>query len=215
MLKQLDHIHENFCELLTPSSFTKEFAWTNHSIDIDQEYQKLLPQSSNQNQFAQDVSMFSEGVSNAQSKSSMIHQVSVNSDQYTIPGLVNLKASAALLQGNPLFFYLQVSLWVFILFPKTLYEKQPLWTIQALQEKLKTNPDASLRQMSSFSLKKALSKMCYLFKNGPFKFTYVHHSYDPRTDLESIKYQTFNIGVKNSNFLNGDSANANEGRYLG
>ena len=50
--------------------------------------------------------MFSEGVSNAQSKSSMIHQVSVNSDQYTIPGLVNLKASAALLQGNPLFFYL-------------------------------------------------------------------------------------------------------------
>jgi general transcription factor 3C polypeptide 5 (transcription factor C subunit 1) len=55
--------------------------------------------------------------------------------------------------------------------------------------------------VSTFSLKKILSYVSYLFKNGPWKFTYIKFGYDPRVDKEAVKYQVFSIGVNNRGYM--------------
>ena len=82
-----------------------------------------------------------------------------------------------------------------------MFKERPVWTLNAIQNRLES---AKVEYGSSFSLKKTLSDFTYLFKNGPWKFTYVRFGYDPRKDKKSLFYQTFNLGIKNSNFLNSD-----------
>lgn len=91
-----------------------------------------------------------------------------------------------------------------------MFQEQPLWTIHNLQDNLKSSPDKNIRQVSQFALKKALSQLTFLFKNGPFKFAYCYYKYDPRLDFKSIKFQTFNIGVNNTNFMTDGHSNSQD-----
>jgi len=81
---------------------------------------------------------------------------------------------------------------------KSLLAERPVWTLQAVQERASGD---KFDYGSVFALKKALCEQTYLFKNGPWKFTYVRFGYDPRRDKGALFYQTFNIGIMNSNFL--------------
>lgn len=199
---QLNYFTENFCELFPPSQFTKEFAWVNNTINIEKEHDRengnLKGKRNNKGNLI-----------SSSSRNGNLNQISIESDEYPVPGLKRLKANFEKIEGNPLIFYLEVSYsyQYFSKFIQTLFQQQPLWTIHNLQENLKSSPDRNIRQVSQFALKKALSQLTFLFKNGPFKFAYSYFKYDPRLDYKSIKYQTFNIGVKNINFMNDRNRN--------
>ena len=81
---------------------------------------------------------------------------------------------------------------------KTIFEVRPVWLKHRLIAELS---DRGVKFNSEFSLKKALAAISYLWKNGPWKFTYVRFGYDPRLHRESLVYQTFNVGIWNRNFL--------------
>ena len=53
-----------------------------------------------------------------------------------------------------------------------------------------------------FFFKRAISTIAYLFKNGPWKNSYVRFGYDPKKFPESFRYQNFNVGIQNPNYLN-------------
>lgn len=81
---------------------------------------------------------------------------------------------------------------------KSLFLIRPVW--------LKSNLEAELahrdvKYPSDFSLKKALAATSYLIKNGPWKFTYARFGYDPRKSKEAVEYQSFNVGIRNRNFM--------------
>jgi RNA polymerase III transcription factor (TF)IIIC subunit HTH domain len=83
--------------------------------------------------------------------------------------------------------------------------QKPVWLKTSIESELLSK---GIKYSSDFTLKKALSALTYLFKNGPWKFTYVKFGYDPRKQRQSYIYQTFNVGVGNSNFL-GDTKTGN------
>lgn len=82
---------------------------------------------------------------------------------------------------------------------RALLAQKPTWVKASIEVELQNK---GVKYSSDFTLKKALSTLTYLFKNGPWKFTYIRFGYDPRTDKKSFAYQTFNVGIGNKNFLN-------------
>ncbi len=88
---------------------------------------------------------------------------------------------------------------------KVLFEQRPVWLKHSLAAELVSR---GVKYNSDFALKKALACTSYLFKNGPWKFTYVRFGYDPRFDREkSMIWQTFNVGIGNKNFLGDNRQN--------
>jgi len=81
---------------------------------------------------------------------------------------------------------------------KLLFNLRPVWLKSSIEAELSTR---GVKYSSDFTLKKALAVVSYLFKNGPWKFTYVRFGYDPRHDKAALDYQTFNIGIGNSFFM--------------
>lgn len=79
-----------------------------------------------------------------------------------------------------------------------LFDLKPVWIKTSLETELLSK---GIKYSSDFTLKKALGILTYLFKNGPWKFTYIKFGYDPRKDKKSFIYQTFNVGIGNRNFL--------------
>jgi hypothetical protein len=92
-------------------------------------------------------------------KSSKINQISIPVSDYTTP---SAKASKTKNQneGSPLLYFLKVKIVNKIL--QVLFKEKPVWTINALQSRLKQHPN--LKNCSFFQLKKALSSFTYLFK---------------------------------------------------
>lgn len=86
-----------------------------------------------------------------------------------------------------------------------LLSQKPVWLKTSIESELQAK---GIKYSSDFTLKKALSALTYLFKNGPWKFTYIKFGYDPRKQRQSYIYQTFNVGVGNRNFL-GDTKASN------
>lgn len=84
-----------------------------------------------------------------------------------------------------------------------LFQQKPVWLKQSLEWEL---TQKGISYPSDFTLKKVLACVSYLFKNGPWKFTYVKLGYDPRKNKESLIYQAFNVGIGNRNFLVGPDA---------
>ena len=81
---------------------------------------------------------------------------------------------------------------------RILLEQRPVWIKSSIETEFSTK---GIKYSSDFTLKKALSTLTYLFKNGPWKFTYIKFGYDPRKDKKSFIHQTFNVGMGNRNFL--------------
>ena len=81
---------------------------------------------------------------------------------------------------------------------KSIFELRPVWLKHRLAAEL---AGRGVKYNSEFALKKALAVITYLWKNGPWKFTYVRFGYDPRLHKDSLVYQTFNVGIWNRNFL--------------
>lgn len=99
---QLNYCQENFCDLFAPSQFAKEFAWVNNNIDIQKEYERETGQLKGRRN--------NKGrLINSKSSSGNLNQISIDSDEYPVPGLNLLKAKLAKIEGNPLIFYLEVS----------------------------------------------------------------------------------------------------------
>ena len=46
-----------------------------------------------------------------------------------------------------------------------------------------------------------MSSIAYIFRNGPWKYTYTAYEYDPRKNFDSIKYQIIDIVVKDKKEL--------------
>lgn len=80
-----------------------------------------------------------------------------------------------------------------------LFARRPVWLKQGIERELAL---LKVGYSSDFTLKKALAASSYLFRNGPWKFTYVRFGYDPRLNKEALEYQTFNVGYGNKNFMN-------------
>jgi RNA polymerase III transcription factor (TF)IIIC subunit HTH domain len=90
---------------------------------------------------------------------------------------------------------------------QSLFKQKPVWLKQSIEWELSQR---GITYPSDFTLKKILACVSYLFKNGPWKFTYVRLGYDPRKHKESLVYQAFNVGIGNRNFLMGqDSGGVN------
>lgn len=81
---------------------------------------------------------------------------------------------------------------------KLLLAQKPVWIKTSIEVEF---ANKGIKYSSDFALKKALATLTYLFKNGPWKFTYIKFGYDPRKDKKSFIYQTFNVGIGNRNFL--------------
>ncbi len=81
---------------------------------------------------------------------------------------------------------------------KSLFQTRPVWLKSNLEAEL---AHRDIKYPSDFSLKKALAATSYLIKNGPWKFTYARFGYDPRKFKEAIEYQSFNVGIRNRNFM--------------
>ena len=81
-----------------------------------------------------------------------------------------------------------------------LFQKKPVWLKQSIEWEL---VQQGITYPSDFTLKKVLACVSYLFRNGPWKFTYVKLGYDPRRQKDSLVYQAFNVGIGNRNFLVG------------
>lgn len=81
---------------------------------------------------------------------------------------------------------------------KEAFLEKPIWLKSSLLEYLSKK---DVKVINPFSLTKVLSYISYLFRNGPWKFTYVSFEYDPRTAPESVKYQVFAVGVNNKGYM--------------
>ena len=71
------------------------------------------------------------------------------------------------------------------------FEKKPIFTFNKILENLKKE---KIFFSSIYSLKSVLSQICYSFKNGPFKTSYIKLNYDPRISKNSLFFQIFHIG---------------------
>lgn len=152
--KDLEYIKENFCRILPPSFFCKEFAWTNYQFDIEREEEIKLGKR-----------VHSTGRSRS-NKTIGVKQVSIKVMDKKIPipkfiqkmvkandkiDLLNIKPQDLEIDGTPLIFFLKI-----------LFKEKPVWTMNAITKRIKLNK--TLCNTSSFSVKKALSKFTYLFK---------------------------------------------------
>ena len=81
---------------------------------------------------------------------------------------------------------------------KSIFDIRPIWLKSNIEVELASR---GIKYPSDFSLKKALATVSYLIRNGPWKFTYAKFGYDPRKHKEAIEFQSFNIGIRNKNFM--------------
>lgn len=88
---------------------------------------------------------------------------------------------------------------------QNIFKERPVWLKSSLEIELENK---NISYSSSFLLKKVLSSIAYLFKNGPWKFTYCKFGYDPRSDKKAMIYQSFYVGVFNRNFLSTQGINS-------
>ena len=84
-----------------------------------------------------------------------------------------------------------------------LFQESPVWLISEILEKVH---EKKVHLTSVYSLKKALSTFSYSFRDGPFKSAYIRVDFDPKINVESVKYQVFSF------MINGDLNGNNSGK---
>lgn len=148
--EDLKFIKDNFCDILPPSFFCKEFAWSNYNFDLEREEEVKLGKRKK----------------NLKRKSNLVSQVSIKilEKNISIPkflqkfdkknpnvNLRSLRPQDLEIDGSPLSFFL-----------KLLFKEKPVWTMSSLLKRVRLN--RTLSSVSFFAVKKALSKFTYLFK---------------------------------------------------
>lgn len=81
-----------------------------------------------------------------------------------------------------------------------LFQESPVWLISEILEKVH---EKKVHLTSIYSLKKALSTFSYSFRDGPFKTAYIRLDFDPKINVDSVKYQVFSFMI--SGDLNGNN----------
>lgn len=127
-----------------------------------------------------------------------INQISLSMSDHIVPGEEVLEERLAALKAIKSSSKEEEEMGILVTHIRELLIKKPVWLKTSIEFELGVK---GVRYSSDFSLKKALATLTYLFKNGPWKFTYIRFGYDPRKNKQSFSYQTFNVGVGNRNFL--------------
>lgn len=138
---------------------------------------------------------FSGGSANERKK---IHQLSLSMSDQIVPGSEVLEGRVSALKGIKSYSREEEEMETLVTHIQELLNKKPVWLKTSLETELAAK---GIKYSSDFTLKKALAALTYLFKNGPWKFTYIKFGYDPRKNKQSFAYQTFNVGIGNRNFL--------------
>lgn len=174
IVKELEFFSTKYPYIARPDFFTKEYAWQPQNFDIDKEERSHL------------FKRAPEDFDNQENNTNNPKIISMSYNDVLIPSSPINKESIHIKNQ--------------ILYQKVLeaFNLKPIWLKNSLLDYLKANEVPIATQ---FSLKKVLSYVAYLFKNGPWKFTYIKFGYDPRIYKEAVKWQAFSIGVANKKFL--------------
>lgn len=88
-----------------------------------------------------------------------------------------------------------------------IFEARPVCILSHILEELQAR---KVSCSSLYAVKKGLIRKTYVFRDGPFKNSYVKLGYDPRKDEESMKYQVFQVSTKNLNFEDKEDIGVNK-----